>query len=590
MNRYDDDLSYDGDQVSSLRTSDHDLSVDDIDDERPWKGSIFPLNKPRNVRHSTSSVVRRGAFTRESKDTHKHSSFDESRLYAGTATDQNHTNRRQGKTSIFSNNLRTSAKGGSHKSLDGTNLDRISAIEISGDTISVATAAAIVRDGNLNNTKYYNKGEYALVDIYILGLSSEDETTAVPVNKYGFPEGKGKAVYHRQGPYDYVLTSIQSVHFGEDARYYMVKREDTCAIQRADAEYMETIRKEDIGFNAALDAAKCTTSQAEVTASTSAKFCIQCICLSSCFSSCRKAYKAIEIIYKDQATKITSGDAPYRIRITFTTVNFLVLCGLIVAFLDQLKYAFFPKSADFALGIVFFAAWVVLVLELISELCIRPDNYHELLQNEMAYNPYTVRYINRFHLFLESLAVIFAIPDFLPIFGVNPFIDSIEASIMATVGYPLPSFILGQVYFFTTRLRLCNLVRHKRNHWINALYLNKKDARRTHFEARDVIKDVTNPSKQTKKKSDDESKNEDDKLLLNAATIGSALLLVNSHRAMILLLFITFFIPFITSATVGGPNLYNQKMTQYLHDVNKLVPSEGPTESDCSFYNSSVNA
>ena len=44
---------------------------------------------------------------------------------------------------------------------------------------------------------------------------------------------------------------VVSVHFGEDAQYYTVRREDTMQNQRADAEWMEPITSE-----AGLDAAK----------------------------------------------------------------------------------------------------------------------------------------------------------------------------------------------------------------------------------------------------------------------------------------------------------------------------------------------
>ena len=80
-------------------------------------------------------------------------------------------------------------------------------------------------------------------------------------------------------------------------------------------------------------------------------------------------------------------------------------------------------------------------------------------------------------------------PDFLPIFGVESPINSVKASIYATVGAPMYCYIIGNLYFFTTRLRLFCLVRHKRNHWINALYLDKKDAKRVEF---DVAATITN--------------------------------------------------------------------------------------------------
>jgi hypothetical protein len=136
-------------------------------------------------------------------------------------------------------------------------------------------------------------------------------------------------------------------------------------------------------------------------------------------------------------------------------------------------------------------AWIVLVLELFLQVIIRPDDYHKLLRNEQACNPSTVRFINSFHLFFEGLALLLVVPDFLPIFGVNPFISSVEASIYSVVGKSISRYILGHLYFFTTRLRLFCLVRHKRTHWINALYLGKKDAVRTKFDPMSSVKDLS---------------------------------------------------------------------------------------------------
>ena len=49
---------------------------------------------------------------------------------------------------------------------------------------------------------------------------------------------------------------------------------------------------------------------------------------------------------KSQATKFLSGNGPYRCEIKITTVNFLVLCSCVVAFMDQAKLAFFKESWD----------------------------------------------------------------------------------------------------------------------------------------------------------------------------------------------------------------------------------------------------
>lgn len=57
---------------------------------------------------------------------------------------------------------------------------------------------------------------------------------ATLVNRYGFPPGEGTTAEEQNGPYSFVMATIQTVHFDEFAEYYTVKRADTGGEQRAD--------------------------------------------------------------------------------------------------------------------------------------------------------------------------------------------------------------------------------------------------------------------------------------------------------------------------------------------------------------------
>ncbi len=126
-------------------------------------------------------------------------------------------------------------------------------------------------------------------------------------------------------------------------------------------------------------------------------------------------------------------------------------------------------------------------------------------------NPKTVHYINRFHFFFETTALLFVVPEFLPIFGVDFPINSVKASVYAAVGNRIDGkplityicYIIGQMYFFTTRFRLFCLVRHKRNNWINALYLGNTDAKRVNsYDVATTLSDAaSNPRKLLRKTS-----------------------------------------------------------------------------------------
>ena len=105
------------------------------------------------------------------------------------------------------------------------------------------------------------------------------------------------------------------------------------------------------------------------------------------------------------------------------------------------------------------AAWLILMLELILEVCVRPKDYVKLRRTERAFSPRTVRYINTFHLFFEFVALMFAIPDFLPLFTKNneKTASFIQAAINASHGKTPGQFLLGHVFFMLTRMRLFGL-------------------------------------------------------------------------------------------------------------------------------------
>jgi len=492
-----------------------------------------------------------------------------------------------------------------------------------GDTM--AAAAAVVRNG-YKSQKHFKKGEKVLIALPVLSDEVEPrprprfgsiggladavpKPSVAPVNKYGYPKGEGKTPEERQEPHVYVLATVKHIHFREDARHYTVERADTGVCVRADTGWMEPIQQ---GSDAEIAAWKASQIK-EVEKTPRRGSVISNVSIKPLFVSCAKTFSWMGGAFKKQAAKIVSGSDPYRCEFSITTVNFLVMCSLIVAFLDQTKHAFFCKDADFTFAIVMFVAWIILVIELIFQVLIRPKDYQELLQNEQAYNPCTVRYIDSFHLFFEATALLLAVPDFLSIFGTNVFINSVIASIYATTGNAsiyvttgnVPTlkhkYILGYLYFFTTRLRLFCLVRYKRNHWINAYYFDKLDAKRTDIDLPGIVDNATtNPKKLIKRdtnssednqyeKQEEEEINEDDELLLKAAKIGTALLLVNSHRILIFLLAMTLILPFIASASMGGPNESIYDMTKFLHQINIAVPNNA-SEEDCKFFNISVDS
>jgi hypothetical protein len=219
-------------------------------------------------------------------------------------------------------------------------------------------------------------------------------------------------------------------------------------------------------------------------------------------------------------------------------------------------------------------AWIALLLELVFEISIRPKDYRALLDNEQAFSPSTVRYINRFHLLFECVALVFAIPDFLPLFMKrHSSVSFAHFAIHATDGRTSWAFIAGNLYFLLIRIRIFGLIRHKRNHWIKPDD-SSNNAKQQGDGAANLV-----------------GKTDDDSTLRRADTIGTALLLVNSQRAMLLLLLVTGVVPFLSSAANGGRNRSIYRMTSYLHQISMQTPIDAADDSvDCYIYKSGVEA
>ena len=170
------------------------------------------------------------------------------------------------------------------------------------------------------------------------------------------------------------------------------------------------------------------------------------------------------------------------------------------------------------------------MLELAFEASIRPKEYRALLDKEQAYSPSTVRYINRFHLFFEFIALMFVIPDFLPLFMDRAIAFSfIHGAVNATDGSTVFAFIAGNLHSLLIRIRLFGLIRHKRNQWISPPEDDSASAR----QQSDA--DDSDQAKPDETSDDFVGASDDDSALRRADTIGTALLLVNSQRAMLLL-------------------------------------------------------
>jgi hypothetical protein len=187
------------------------------------------------------------------------------------------------------------------------------------------------------------------------------------VNRYGFPEwdvGMYRTSEQRRGPYLYVLAKVVSVHFGEDAQYYTVRREDTLEYQRADAQYMEPMLNQ-VGIDAAKIAAKkkwFSYNDEEFTSGAGSatlgvvrgksdrlRPCLDS--MNNCTRTCRKRLGEVYRKVKQQTDACLNGKRPYGISCRFTGVNLLVVCSIWYLLIDSVKLAFLPASTDYSCAI-----------------------------------------------------------------------------------------------------------------------------------------------------------------------------------------------------------------------------------------------
>ena len=349
----------------------------------------------------------------------------------------------------------------------------------------------------------------------------------------------------------------------------------------------------------------------------------------------RKQYNSL----LQQANLFLNGLRPYYCAARVTGVNFLVMCSMWYLFVDQLRLAFFPASADDAVAIASCVVWVILVLELMGEIFIRPDGYKQMLITEKAYSPSVVRHINSFHLVMEILSLIFFVPEFLCLFTSNytcsdrPGFSLLNASLNSVLGPSRNDAFFGRAFYAVIRLRIFGLVRHWKQMWISASIADPSLGRSKNTGRRNIIRGVIVPKtsrgksrgsaalsemaknniikdNNLKKKSNENINDEvdaiaakrnkreaekrkaaeqkrQDKFLTNATNIGTALMLINSHRALLLVAAIVGLLPVFSTIQVnGGTNTLASSMTKQLQATNLITP--GSDNSTCTFLEKSV--
>ena len=153
--------------------------------------------------------------------------------------------------------------------------------------------------------------------------------------------------------------------------------------------------------------------------------------------------------------------------------------------------------------------------------------------SEKAYAPSTARFIDRFHLFGEIIALVTFVPEFICLFsshqcGDRPAFSLFNALFISILGPTRLQTFYGNAFIALVRLRVFGLVRHWKKMWIHNTFVSMRAS---------GMKALVGPLKgNTPQKSIDHMEEEEKDLgLTNASNIGTALMVINSHRALVIL-------------------------------------------------------
>eukprot|EP00934_Nitzschia_sp_Nitz4_P000094 Nitzschia sp. Nitz4//scaffold89_size161592//92699//96967//NITZ4_002385-RA/size161592-snap-gene-0.176-mRNA-1//-1//CDS//3329559637//94//frame0 len=470
-------------------------------------------------------------------------------------------------------------------------------------------------------THRYAIGDAVLVSNSLLRLGNS-------VNRHGFPPGAGFTSEEQRGPYIYVLGTVKTVHYEENAVFYTITRADTGIDVRGDPDTMlpimnqagedaarraaardsamgggvEELEEEDIhldsdGKDGTLR--KCCSHILEVLLLPF--FLIYDLLFFVIGNSIFRWFKALVLAIRKQAHGFLTGQSPYHCSTTVTSVNVIVVCTIWYMLVDSARLAFVQPDYDRALAVINFIVWCILSVELFFEVFIRPDNFLSLIHSEKAYTPTTVRFISGLHLVVEFISLAFFVPEFLCLFTEDSCSDRykfsfLNATMMAVAGPTIKDYAFGRLYYACVRLRVFSLVRHWRNRWLKVKFLNSGNLK---IVPANFTKIVSGNRSRSSDMDDENSvirvvanrieQKHRDNALINASNIGTALMLTNSYRALAILCAITGFFPLITLIGFsGGATLSSTSMAHQLAQTNALVNVE--SYESCQFFASSVTS
>ena len=220
----------------------------------------------------------------------------------------------------------------------------------------------------------------------------------------------------------------------------------------------------------------------------------------------------------------------------------------------------------------------------------RPEGYQFLILSDKAFAPDVVRYINAFHLVVESLSLVVFIPEFYCLFtnddcSTRYRFSFHQAALFVTAGSTRVQVFYGRAFLAAIRLRVFGLVRHWKIMWINNTVLNSSS-----YRQRRILQNLFPAHKKT----DQSPLGLADDTLTNASTIGTALMVTNSYRSLATLWVVLGLFPLLFTCLKRYSNRSPQKMTEQLEALYRLVWTLGGDdrgESEvCAYWNNSLDS
>lgn len=313
---------------------------------------------------------------------------------------------------------------------------------------------------------------------------------------------------------------------------------------------------------------------------------------------------------RNQSFLFLNGMKPYDCSTRVTMINVVVLCSFWYIFIDQIRLAFVPAEYDNMLATINFAIWIILFLELILEVFIRPDGYHDMMESDKAFTPTTVRFISGIHLVVEFVSLIFFIPEFLCLFSSDitcdgrPAFSFLHSSMLTVTGPTRLHSFAGRCFHACIRLRVFGLVRHWKNYWVNHNFLKRRQGVGRHAYqslpergntdmswSPDVgagfsVDERTGAHSRQMKQHQKEGVSS----LINASNIGTALMVTNSYRSLTILCIIMGIFPMISLIAFHGvTNPVGADMTLQLQGLN-LLTGNNATAATCDLLENAVRA